>query len=65
VKAAFGAGFGVAPGPGGGVHREHVRPVRWPVVDQQTTETVLVDPAKIDCLVEAAVTASEHRFKAQ
>jgi hypothetical protein len=65
VKAPFRARLCIAAWPHVGIDREDERPVRWPDLDQQAPEAILVDAAKCERLVKASVRPSELGLKAE
>lgn len=65
VKAALGAALGVTARPGRRVDGEDQRPIAWTVGDEEAAQPILVDPSGGERLVEAPVTAGEHRLEAE
>ena len=65
VVAPLGAALGVAPVPGRRVDGEDKGPRRRSVLDEQAAESLLVNAATLERLVEAAVRAAEHRLEAK
>ncbi len=65
ARAATWARLRVTTRPGAGIDCEDRRPGDRPVGDKEPAQSVLVDPALAECLVEAAVAAGELWLEAE
>jgi hypothetical protein len=65
VKASLGAALGVTAVPGRGIDGKDERPALWAVRHEEFAESVLIDPATVQGLIEAAVRAAELGLEAE
>jgi hypothetical protein len=65
VKAPLRAALGVTAVPGRGVDGEDEWPRRRSVLDEQAAESIFIDPAPAQRLVETAVRTAEYRLEAE
>src|SRR5487761_1092889 len=65
IKAPLWTCLRVTARPGGCIDSKDEWPVVWPVLDEQTTQTALVDPSLCERLVETAVASFELGLKTE